>query len=558
MRSRCVATLLLLGLFAGGHGSAGEPDPDSLQADERALEAAKLGTDGPALLKFLRKQILVEADQERIALLVKQLGDDAFNVREKASAELAALGPRAIPLLRPALKDRDPEVARRAAECLRHLEDGGNDIAAGGDLVSAAVRLVAVRKPAGAAEVLLDCLLLADHEPMIAEIETALVAVAVREGKVEPILTKALRAAEPLRRGVSGAALARAAVAEQRNAVRKLLRDPDPGVRLRIGLALAASKDKQSVPVLIELLGELPQEQVWPVETLLHRLAGDRAPALSPGSDPASIRKYRDAWAAWWRDNEAAIEMPAHQDNRHLLGYTLIVIADYGQVVELDRDGKVRWQFGGLSAPFDAQLLPGGRVLVAESGCGVSERNLKGELLWQKPIANTLQCQRLAGGKTFVVTHKALVEIDADGKERSLYTHNELESSLVAAKKMPSGQIIAMDSNGTCMTLNAAGTELRRFTVGKVSNNCLEVLPDGHILIAKLLDDKVIECDSRGRRVWEIEFRSAFSAHRLPNGNTLIACREPARVVEVNRAGKVVWEHACETANHRPWFVTRR
>jgi hypothetical protein len=545
-------------MLAGDNSSSGS-DADSLTNDERTLRTARVGTDGPALLDFLRKQILTDADRERIQLLIKHLGDDAFRVREKASAELATLGPRAIPLLRPALKDPDPEVAGRAADCLRLLEEEVKERAAlGGALTAAAIRVVAARKPAGAAEVLLGCMPVAGDEAIAAEVETALVAVAVREGKAEPALMKALTAAEPRRRGIAGATLARAKVAEARDGIRKLLSDPNPEVRLRIGLALAGTREKQSIPVLIDLLGQLPAEQVWPVEDLLHRMAGEKGPAVSLGTDAASKRKCRDAWAAWWRDNEATVTMIAPRDTQSFLGYTLIVIADYGQVVELDRDRKVRWQVGGLRAPFDAHLLPGGRVLVAEFGGGVTERNLKGDVLWQKAIFNPMQCQRLASGNTFIVTGKTLLEVDREGRERVIYTHTALDSALVAARMLPGGQIIAMDSDGVCRRLDAAGKELSSFTAGKVSNNCVDVLANGHILVAKFLHDKVVEYDSRGHVVWEIDLHSAFSAKRLPNGNTLVTCHEPARVVELNRAGKVVWEHACESANHRPWFASRR
>jgi hypothetical protein len=104
-------------------------------------------------------------------------------------------------------------------------------------LPAAAARLLAVRKPDGSAEVLLRYLPFADEESIIEEIELTLAAVALREGRAEPALTKALTAEEPLSRGMAGAALARARAAEHQNAIRKLLLDPDATVRLRVGLA---------------------------------------------------------------------------------------------------------------------------------------------------------------------------------------------------------------------------------------------------------------------------------------------------------------------------------
>ena len=67
--------------------------------------------------------------------------------------------------------------------------------------------------------------------------------------------------------------LCRAKVASQKEAVRKLLGDPDAGVRLQVGMALARASERDAVPVLIELLGQLPQTQGWQVEDFLFRLA---------------------------------------------------------------------------------------------------------------------------------------------------------------------------------------------------------------------------------------------------------------------------------------------
>src|SRR5439155_24686324 len=115
------------------------------------LKDAKLSTDGPALLDFFRKQTLKDADRDKIQALVRQLGDDSFDVREKASAGLVALGNGARPFLEKALGDPDLEVSRRAQDCLRLIIENGSGIA----VPSAAARLLALRKPAGAAEVLL-------------------------------------------------------------------------------------------------------------------------------------------------------------------------------------------------------------------------------------------------------------------------------------------------------------------------------------------------------------------------------------------------------------------
>jgi WD40 repeat protein len=55
-----------------------------------------------------------ENETERIARLIKELGDDVFAKRQAASRELDAIGEPALPALQQALASDDPEVRRRA------------------------------------------------------------------------------------------------------------------------------------------------------------------------------------------------------------------------------------------------------------------------------------------------------------------------------------------------------------------------------------------------------------------------------------------------------------
>jgi uncharacterized protein (TIGR03067 family) len=64
----------------------------------------------------LRSDPGTETETERIARLVKQLGDDSFEKREAAGSELGAIGESAVAALRKAAASSgDPEIRRRAA-----------------------------------------------------------------------------------------------------------------------------------------------------------------------------------------------------------------------------------------------------------------------------------------------------------------------------------------------------------------------------------------------------------------------------------------------------------
>src|SRR5262249_50603509 len=87
-------------------------------------------------------------------------------------------------------------------------------------------------------------------------------------------------------------------------ALRKLLDDPKPSVRLRAALALAGARDAKAVSMLIVLLGELPQAQAQQALDWLYNLAGEKSPSVSLGDDELSRRNVRDAWAEWWLASE--------------------------------------------------------------------------------------------------------------------------------------------------------------------------------------------------------------------------------------------------------------
>jgi len=63
-------------------------EPDSVLADELALRAAGLATNGPALLKFFQKRSLESIDKDQLTGLARQLGDASAEVLRFVSRDL--------------------------------------------------------------------------------------------------------------------------------------------------------------------------------------------------------------------------------------------------------------------------------------------------------------------------------------------------------------------------------------------------------------------------------------------------------------------------------------
>ncbi len=323
--------LIVAGLAAG-------PDPvcaeGIAETDEQALTAAGVSADGALLLAAVRKQIPTAGDRDKIRGLIARLGDERFTTREKASEELFALGRVGLSQLQQASKNSDAEIARRAKLLIERIE---REPAC--QLPVAAVRLLAVRKPAGSVEALLGYLPHAENEELSGAVRQSLIALALRDGKLNPVLLRALTDGQPEKRRGGCRGADRGAHGQGRSVAAKLLTDAAPVVRLRVALALAFVKEREGIPVLIDLLGVLPADRVGEAEAALYQLAGDSAPKTPMGTEPAERKQCRDAWAAWWKVNAGRGDLARLTDSPWY-GFTLLCDTRNNRVYEIDRHGK--------------------------------------------------------------------------------------------------------------------------------------------------------------------------------------------------------------------------
>jgi HEAT repeat protein len=497
-------------------------------------------TDGDMLMGIMGKHTLTAEKREQVRRHIGRLGGEEFATREGAAQELATIGRIALPQLREATKDRDAEVARRASMLIERIEREPAQ-----QLPVAALRLLAVRKPPGAVEALLSYLPNAEEDQRTEEVRQALGRLALAEGKLDATLRRALTDARPLVRATAARALVEGGGADGRGAARKLLADEAPLVRLHVSLALARGGERESVPVLIELLAVLDGDQRDLVEDSLYPLAGDAAPEVSAGETPEERKKCRDAWAAWWKAHGARADL-ARLNDSPTLGYTLVCDAGRNRVYEVDRHGRERWGIENVQQPFDAVVLPGKRVLVAEFAANrVTERDFQGKVLWEKRVpTNPSNVQRLANGNTLIAMNGGpIMEVDRTGKE--IYTIPNVAGNTLAAKRSRRGDIYCMTFNGQCLVLDTTGKQLNTFATGHDANSMggIDLMPNGNLLITWQEAGKVMEFDRTGKKLYDRDVAGARTSSALPNGHLLVACQNTQRVCELDRSGKIVWEH---------------
>jgi HEAT repeat protein len=397
--------------------------------------------DGPALLAAFRQRTLTEEEAGAARKLIDQLGDNDFGTREVASAGLVAQGVKVVGLLR-AAKSPNPEHARRVEVCVQEITQNE----ARDKLPLSAPALLATRKPAGATDALLAYLAFTDDRAMTTEVARALTSLLRSQGTADAALVKALTDPLAARRSAAAEALVGAGGAAH-PAVRKLLTDAEPGTRLAVATALLHARDREAVPALIDLVAVLPQAQALQADALLRGVAGEKAPARSPGADAVAREKLAAAWQVWWKEHGATVDLAAPARASDAAGLT--VVAELGpngsvpikakakdspfkkktkekkggvvgpknppagkdgdglavqkgggkgnpqqlpaneftgtdRLVALDGQGRTQWQIEKLEYPIDFQLLAADRVLIAEYyGKRVTERDLKGNVVWE-------------------------------------------------------------------------------------------------------------------------------------------------------------------------------
>jgi hypothetical protein len=309
-------TLALVSLLAFQFPLA---DRDAAEG-ERLFREAGVPTDPGGLTAWVRNLRLSAEVRAKAEALIRQLGSDEFEIREKASAALLELGPVVLPLLRKVEDSSDVEVRMRATEVARLVR---RKLPAE-PVIAATVRRLEAVDSAEAALALLGLYaavseavprpiaplsFLTEYPPSLADqVETALARLLRHAEKGKEAIRAALGDKLPERRCAAATALLLAGLEEALPAIRELLKDPNPAVRLGVARVLAKRKDKSALPVLIALVGEAGECSAL-AEEILSLLAGDEPPALAEGSTPEAARKRREAWQAWWTKNEGRAEV---------------------------------------------------------------------------------------------------------------------------------------------------------------------------------------------------------------------------------------------------------
>jgi len=558
--------LLLVGLVIPPPSKAAA---DDVTADVTALKAAGVETTGPGLLAFFKKRTLSSEKRDKIAKLVEQLGADDYETREKATEDLIKLGDVGRPQVAQATKSTDPEVRKRASRVLVNIGVSAPEA----HLFAAAARVLADRKPAGAAEVLLEFLPNVEDAGVAEDVAQSLAPLALdKEKKPDPVVLKALSDKFAVKRYAAACALAKAAGEKHRAGVRKLLKDADVGVRRRVAVSLLEAKDKAAVSTLIDLLNNDSAEDAGIAEEALRAIAGEKGPEEPDADSEKAREKYKKAWASWWKDNEEKVDLAKVDLNAAISGTLLVGVQGTGvvkggkgmrtngQLLALDSAGKVKWKIDNLYYPIHASMVKRDRVLICEySYTRVTERDLKGKTIWTKNMSYQVRtAERLPNGNTLVVTAYQIQELDKD--QNAVKTITRTSNDILAAHRYKDGKYCIVTTNGNVIKTDKEGKETSSYNIGFLSAPLgyrVHFLPSGGVIIPNYGNNKIQEFDSSGKKVMDVASPMMYpqAVIRLANGNTLVASQQSDKIVEIDKKGKEV---SSKTVAGRPFFIERK
>jgi hypothetical protein len=211
----------------------------------------------------------------------------------------------------------------------------------------------------------------------------------------------------------------------------------------------------------------------------------------------------------------------------------LYTVSEKG-VFEIDRNGKVVWQYLTNKIDHDADRLPDGNTIFVfgfgdqKSDAQVTEVNPKGEVVWQ----------------WYAKDHFDNPPYDSISNEG--WTH------INAVTRLPDGNtMVSLRNFNMVAEVNSQGAVVRTIGEGILEGvHEPEVLPNGNILAALISATNPIHAieinPSSGAVVWQFRWSGEFlpqltaDANRLPNGNTLIVGK--TKMIEVTSTGEIVWQ----------------
>ncbi len=465
--------------------------------------------------------------------MIKQLGHNSFQVREKAMQRLLIMPVLDTEVLTTASQASDPEVRWRAQKVLTVGRPETER------LLFAAFKVIEENKYPEVMQVLIDAIPLCD-KPHIAHAAHGALVAAARPADAEK-LTKAIASDNEQVRAAAAAALGKALEKEADEQLIALTTDASDAVRLSAARAMANYGNRKALDVLVALLDSEDVEVRTHASGVLRSLT-DQFFGYAAYDKADNRTKAVKQWHTWLAANGESAELkfplkPWGYGVSFLNGNTLLAYGNRHKVVELDPGGKEIWSFS-INGAWSAEKMANGNVLIASnSQSKVVEVDREGKVVWEYQTPNPLNAKPLPNGNVLIAafTNRKALEVSREKKVVWQYDSTQYISD---AHRLDNGNTLISCMNGPVQEITPEGKIVWEYSGSQQAYGC-QPLANGNVLVASLRGD-VVEVDRDKKVVWQHKEQNAADAFRLPNGNTLITGSQ--RFVEVSPDGKVVWE----------------
>lgn len=186
------------------------------------------------------------------------------------------------------------------------------------------------------------------------------------------------------------------------------------------------------------------------------------------------------------------------------------------QVIEVDRDKNIVWQYG----------------ITDSAGSGYKQLN------------GPVRANRLSNGNTLIADHvnRRIIEVSRD---KQIVWQTTISYYPYDARKLDNGNVLIADQYNDRIIEVTTGNNSIRWEYGGLSNpNGAYRMDNGNTLIADTGNNRVIEINYAKSLIWEYKgLNSPVSAIELSNGNIFISDNGNHRVMEVNRDKVILWQY---------------
>ncbi|HYV38799.1 MAG TPA: PQQ-binding-like beta-propeller repeat protein [Gemmataceae bacterium] len=481
------------------------------QSSPWAIELQKAGVepDRKGIEKFLATLRLTPELEAKIKLLLVDLGDERFKVREKATADLLKLPPIAEHLLKDAA-GRDLETQGRVKLILSkpHYAEAKQK-------ALLVLHVIATDRIKGLAPLVLDLMPQWEDEYLLHAAAKAV------EASVDNADDKALRQviAKSKSEQARAAAVAAWATVFKRDVekdLEELLKDKSAAVRLEAAIGLLNLANHKALPVLVELL-ETEKPEVRQSSASVLRAATGQEIAYATYDEAKKRAEAVKAWRAWVgkHGDTAKLVLPVRKQPLYR-GRILVGVWSDKALREFDvATGQTTFEAGGYKYLWGCHATPEGHRLAID------------------------------------FQDKCVVEYDSQGKE---CWRRNVPGSPTGVERLPNGRtLIAMSDGNEIIEMDRAGDVVWKVNVpGRPTT--AQRLANGNILVCLQFGNKVVEIDPKGVVVWQLHnLNNPFTAQALENGNVLV-CEYangglPGGAKEFDRQGKLVWSNTGKMIN---------